>query len=280
MQISEYFVRSFDNLDYYFVSWAPEEEPVAVIALVHGLGDHCRRYDRWIEGFVNNRIAAVSFDYRGHGRSEGKKGVINRFDDLLSDTKLLVERTKELYPGMPLVLYGHSMGGTISIRYCLQNDELPDLAIITSPWIKLKSPPSAAFMLLIRLAGKLIPDSTFSTGLHSDDFSDNNDFAEDREKDELLHNRISPRLFLEVSKQNEKILKNIETLKVKLLLMHGKGDPVTDIEGSREIFAKSKANIDYKEWDGAKHHLHNFAGSSEVMEYILKWIKKKLKTEN
>jgi alpha-beta hydrolase superfamily lysophospholipase len=276
MQIREYRWKSFDNLDYYFVSWEPEEKPLTVIALVHGLGDHCRRYDRWIEGFAKNRIATVSFDFRGHGRSEGKKGVINEFEDLLADTKLLIEKTKELFPGIPLILYGHSMGGIISMRYCLQNEELPDFAIITSPWVKLKYPPSALFRLLIRLAGKLIPNSTFSTGLHSDDFSENNEFAGERERDELLHNRISPRLFLEISKQYEKLFNNIETLKVPMLLMHGKEDPVTDIEGSREVFTKSKVNIDYKEWDGAKHHLHNFTGSSEVMDFIIKWIMRKI----
>jgi alpha-beta hydrolase superfamily lysophospholipase len=276
MILKEYTWKSFDGLDYYFASWEPKENPIAVIALVHGLGDHCRRYDHWITQFAQNKIATVSFDYRGHGRSEGKRGVINEFDELTSDTKLLIEKTKELFPGIPVILYGHSMGGTISMKYCLQSKDLPDIAIITSPWIKLKNPPSAVLKFLIRLANRFIPRLTVATGLRSDEFYGNDEFTDKKERDELLHNRISPRLFLEVCKQSEQIIRNIKTLNIPILLMHGKDDPITDISGSREILEASKANIDYKEWNDAGHHLHNYPGSNDVMNFIVKWIEGKL----
>jgi alpha-beta hydrolase superfamily lysophospholipase len=272
MRPKEYIWKSFDDLDYYFVSWEPEVKPVAVLALLHGLGDHCRRYDNWITQFSMNKIATVSFDYRGHGRSDGKRGVINDFDELTDDTKLLLGKAKELFPGIPVILYGHSMGGTISMSYCLQYEELPDLAIITSPWLKLKHPPSVILRLLIRVASRLFPKITFSTGLHSDDFSENSEFVMEKERDELLHNRISPRLFMEINKQYLQILKKIKTLNIPMLLMHGKDDPVTDVSGSWEVFNTSVENVSYKEWSDAKHHLHNFPGSNEVMDFIIKWI--------
>jgi len=51
------------------------------------------------------------FDLRGHGRSEGKRGVCTGYDLLHSDLEALLNKTREFYPDVPHILYGHSLGG-------------------------------------------------------------------------------------------------------------------------------------------------------------------------
>ena len=65
----------------YFQQWMPPAAPKAAIVLVHGLGEHCHRYQTLAAHLNNNAIALSSMDLPGHGQSKGKRGHINSFED-------------------------------------------------------------------------------------------------------------------------------------------------------------------------------------------------------
>jgi len=96
MPVTEYQWKSFDRLDLYALQWPSNEHPETVVAFAPGHGDHLRRYDEWFPKLAKRNIAVFAIDYRGHGRSQGRRGVIRRFDDLLKD----VTATRKLYDGM------------------------------------------------------------------------------------------------------------------------------------------------------------------------------------
>ena len=83
MELKEYHWKSFDGLDLYAVQWNVVGKPDALIAFVHGHGDHCRRYDDWFSKMGAANISVISFDYRGNGRSQGRRGIIRNFSNLL-----------------------------------------------------------------------------------------------------------------------------------------------------------------------------------------------------
>lgn len=103
----------------FFSSWIPSESPRLVIALIHGLGEHSGRYEQWADFFCGEHIAFVAFDLRGHGLSEGKRGNINSLKTILSDVDLFLDKAGTLFPGKPLLLYGHSLGGNLALNYYL-----------------------------------------------------------------------------------------------------------------------------------------------------------------
>ena len=74
-----------DQLKIYGQVWQPlpGNEVKAVIALVHGMGEHSGRYRRFAEFLTQKGIAIISFDQRGHGKSQGKKGHITHYNQLL-----------------------------------------------------------------------------------------------------------------------------------------------------------------------------------------------------
>lgn len=74
MKHNEYTWKSFDGLNYFAQSWEPDLKSKVIINLMHGLGDHSGRYKYWAELFVKEGYGMLSFDYRGHGKSEGKRG--------------------------------------------------------------------------------------------------------------------------------------------------------------------------------------------------------------
>ena len=104
-----------DKVKIYAKEWKVEF-PKAVIALVHGLGEHCNRYQHLAEYFAKHNIATVGYDRRGHGQSEGKRGHSPNYETLLQEVDQLLEVTKNRYPITPVFIYGHSMGGNILLN--------------------------------------------------------------------------------------------------------------------------------------------------------------------
>ncbi|MCX6236071.1 MAG: alpha/beta fold hydrolase [Bacteroidia bacterium] len=274
MSLTEYQWKSFDGLDLYALQWSSSEQPEVVVAFVHGHGDHCRRYDEWFSMLTSKNIAVLAFDYRGHGQSQGKRGVIRRFNDLLQDVTLLHEKAKALFPGIPVVLYGHSMGATLVLSYILRSQMLPELAIATSPWLQLNKSPGKFVSVLIKTGNIVAPFFTFKTGLHSSDFSTLDVFPEKREKDEFVHNRISFRFFSEVQKEVQWIQNHFTEIEIPLLLMQGGNDLIMDATATRKLYDRSQGLVNYREWKYAGHQLHNSERSSEVINFIIDWIKK------
>jgi alpha-beta hydrolase superfamily lysophospholipase len=273
MAAIEYKWKSFDGLDLYALQWTVNEQSEAVVAFVHGHGDHCRRYDEWFSMLTTRNISVITFDYRGHGRSAGKRGIIRHFDDLLKDVALLHEKAKELLPGIPVILYGHSLGATIVLSYLLKSPSLPDLAIATSPWLQLNKPPGKFVLSLIKAGNRITPFFTFKTGLHSSDFSTLDGFSEKREKDELVHNRISLRFFSEVEKEVQWIESHFSEIETPLLLMQGIDDRIMNVAATRKLVDRFPGQINYKEWGHSGHQLHNSERSGEVIDFIIDWIK-------
>jgi len=273
MSVIEYQWKSFDGLDLYALQWPSVGRPEAVVAFVHGHGDHSRRYDDWFSKLTNRNIAVLAFDYRGHGRSQGRRGVIKRFDKLLKDVALLHEKAKTIFPGIPIVLYGHSLGATIILSYLLKSETLPELAIASSPWLQLNKHPGNLFSAIIKTGNFVAPFLTFKTGLRSSDFSSITEARENREKDEFVHNRISARFFSEVEKEAHWIMNHFTEIETPLLLMQGRDDLIMDAAATRELYDGSPGQINYREWKYAGHQLHNSERSGEVMDFMIDWIK-------
>lgn len=276
MKFSEYKWESFDGLDYYAVCWATDSYPKAVMALVHGHGEHCRRYDHWLSRFPEKGLAAIAFDYRGHGRSEGKRGGLRHYNDFLQDVELLLQKSRELYPGIPIILFGHSMGGNMVLSYCLRRVAIPQLAIITSPWLVLQKKPGTVFNAAACLANRLTPHLTFKTGLRSHDFSEGETDEKSRNKDELLHNRISVRLFCEVKREGEWLLENAYRLNIPVLLMQGLDDPIMDGNAGLKLFDNASDKITYRGWHGARHQLYDCENQEEILNFIFHWIEQNI----
>ena len=93
----------------------PCDNPKHVVCLIHGIGEHAGRFSRMADYFHRAGIAVVSMDLRGHGRSQGVRGACAPRAEVLRDIDALIEYAREFYPNVPIVLYGHSMGGNITL---------------------------------------------------------------------------------------------------------------------------------------------------------------------
>ncbi len=253
-------------------SWFCSEKPRAVIVLIHGFGEHCSRYTPYIKLFKAENIAFISMDQIGHGRSEGKRGVIQSFQQLLDDIDLLIEKTESIFPDIPKFLYGHSMGGNIALNYLLQRNYPFKGAIISSPWLKLSHDLSGFTKILVRLFSIIIPNVTTKSRLNTDYISSKQQEVHAYNIDELNHRRISFRLLYNVTRQGLWAMNNIHLLKVPTLLLHGNKDQITSHWASREMALKHPELIQYREFENMYHEVHNDRQREFIAKQCIEWV--------
>jgi alpha-beta hydrolase superfamily lysophospholipase len=255
---------------------SPGEHARAVIIFVHGLGEHIQRYSYWIELFNKEGISFAGVDLPGHGRSDGMRGYIKNYALLVNMLDILIDTSRKTFPGVPLFIYGHSLGGGIALDYLLRNNPRVKGAIITSPWLRLSFQPAGIKILMASLMKYIFPCLLQPSGLNVSHLSHDVDVVEKYEADPLVHNKISVSLFYSAMNAANYSLTNAAELKVPTLLMHGSEDLITSPEGSRE-FAEKSEKAELKIWDGGFHELHNELFKDEVFKYIINWINTKIK---
>jgi alpha-beta hydrolase superfamily lysophospholipase len=179
---------------------------------------------------------------------------------------------QKTFTGIPVFLYGHSLGGGIVLEYIVSQS--PDIkgAVVTSPWIRLSFEPDKTKMFLARIMKSILPSLVQPSGLVVDDISHDRAVVEKYKSDPLVHGKISVGLFHSATTAGKYVLENSGAIKVPLLLMHGSDDKLTSPEASRQLASGNKL-IDLKIWEGGYHELHNEVFSDEVYKHIISWIK-------
>ena len=122
--------KGYGDADLYYQCWLPDTEPLAVLVIAHGLAEHGGRYANVVDHLVPRGYALYAPDYRGHGKSEGWRCYVERFEHYLYDLETFLGIIRGAQPDRRLFLVGHSMGGTIAVAYALHHqDELDGLII-------------------------------------------------------------------------------------------------------------------------------------------------------
>lgn len=269
----------------------PCENPDHVVCLVHGIGEHAGRFARVAGYFEKEKIAVVSMDLRGHGRSRGKRGACAPRREVLRDLDALVEYAQEFYPGVPIVMYGHSMGGNITLDYRARggHNDVPAGYIISAPWIRLVRPVSGGLLTAVKLLSKIAPDFQIKSEFPEEQLG-NVEYVRPYKDDPLVHPYATALCAYEGFSIGTALEKgtnedNGRAVKTPCLLMHGTEDLICDIQGSR-AFAKFQdpQSFTMVEWPGYYHEIHNGGPHGETGEAVIQraitFIKSLPKEEN
>lgn len=252
-----------------------QEQPKAVIVLVHGLGEHMGRYHEPGSFLGSRGIAVYGCDLRGHGRTKGKRGHAE-YPQLLSDLANVLRFVRNYHADCPIILYGHSMGGNIAASYVLEQpavqEELHGL-ILSAPWFALKMKTPVWALAMGQVMYRLHPSFTQDNGLDPAWLSKDERVGEEYLRDPLVHGRISAGLFLAIHKRGKKAIKQAAKLHLPTLVMHGDDDAVTSDSASRKL-AEKAPNASFKSWPGLRHEPHNELEKEEVMEFVYNWIRR------
>lgn len=267
----EQFYEQAGEVEQFFHIWLPEQPPHAVVALVHGLGDHSGCFARLAEDFAEAGIAVCACDLYGNGRSGGVRGDAPSYALLLDEAEALVERARRRFPGLPVVLYGHSMGGNLVLNLALRRRPQVACVVASAPWLAMVRCPRLRALAAGAVA-LAAPRHRFDSGLNPDGLSHDPAFAQRYTTDPLVHGFVSARLFVQVSRAGRWALRHARQLALPTLLVHGGADPITSCAASRLFAKRSDGAAAFREMPGDYHTLHNERDAQELFSLVRGWV--------
>lgn len=275
MSITEFNWRNNTGNQVYAKKWTVTS-PKAILCLVHGAGEHCNRYDHFAEFYNKKEISVFSFDLPGHGQTEGKQGHTDGLDAYMDEVAQLLTEAIEENQDLPVFLYGHSMGGNISLNYLIKRNPQLKGVIISGPWIRLPNPPPGLLLFIGKILNIIAPKTALATGLDSSQISRDPLEVEKYNSDPLVHGLASARMAIEMTKAAKFLDSFSGELSVPLLVMHGSQDGLTSAKASEEFTKRVQGDVTLKIWEGLYHEIHNEKEQKEVFRFTLNWILSKI----
>jgi len=258
----------------------PITDPKAAVLIVHGMGEYGSRYERFvIPRLLEHGLSVITYDQFGHGPKSGKQGHHPGYEYLLESIDKCLDKSKQTFGDLPVVLYGHSMGGNVSLNYILDRPEKLTGAVISSPFLRLSFEPPAWKLTLGRILGKVLPSVTLANEIDPGAISQITEEVEAYLNDPLIHDRISPAYSIAFMEKGEQVINRAREISIPVILLHGTEDQLTDHKASEELARKAPDHVEYFEVEGGYHELHHDTKRQEVMNHMLSWIDNLIKNE-
>lgn len=262
-----------DGTQFHAQKWIPTTPTKAVIALVHGLGEHSGRYQYVANYLTQQGYLVMAFDLRGHGKSSGQRAYSPSYDVLLDDIAQFLQICNDQYPQFSQFLYGHSFGGNLVINYILRRQPQLQGVIVTSPSLVTAFKPPVWKLWLGKLMYHLFPRLTLSSGINRKHSSKEPAVSdEDLEVRALMHNKITARLGIDVINSGMWALQHASDFHLPLLLMHGSEDRITSVDATHEFAEQVGDLCSLKIWDDLYHEIHHESDRDKVLEYLTAWL--------
>lgn len=270
--------HGFGGLQLYYQCWRPDGEPRAVLAIVHGFGEHSGRYMNVVNHLVPRGYAIYSFDHRGHGRSPGQRGHINSWEEFRQDVRAFLQMVSAQEPGRPLFLMGHSMGGLIVLEYALHYPEGLNGVIASGP-VLAQVGISPVLMMVARLLSRIWPRFATNSGLDATAISRDPEVVAAYRADPLVHSTATARLGTEMGRATLWTHEHASEWRLPLLILHGGADRLVPPEGSRRFYENVPvADKERYEYEGGYHEPHNDVNRAQVLADLERWLERHLGT--
>jgi alpha-beta hydrolase superfamily lysophospholipase len=259
-------------------SWWRRRAPRGLVLISHGYGEHGGGYWRVAESLgARLELDVVAIDYRGHGRSGGRRGVVLRYDELTEDLTCVIQWAAHRAPDLKRFLLGHSNGGQVALRAALLRAGAIDGLVVSNPALRVVVPVPATKLVIARLLGTLAPRLTLKGEIPSNQLTRDPEIQEEHRTDRLRHSRMSPRLYFGMLEGGRVLMARASGIRTPILMMLGAQDPVIDPTVSREFFdrlgSEDKTLLIYPKM---LHEPFNEVGRHQVVDDLVRWLEPRL----
>jgi alpha-beta hydrolase superfamily lysophospholipase len=267
-------VESADGTKLAYRAW-PRRGAGITFAVVHGLGEHSGRYNRFADGMAKHGMGTYALDLRGHGKSPGQRGHVDSWSQWTDDVSAFVKHV-ESTAGGEVVPVGHSFGGATLLSTVLAR-KLPKTRrfVVSSAALKLKLAVAGWKLTLGPIASKIVPRLALANEVDPSTVSRIPEVVEAYRKDPLVHNKISTRLGAEWQDATRTILSDAGQIKIPFLILAGAADALIDPAGSQELHDKARSMSELRILEGRYHEPFNDLGSEEAFQVIADWLSKR-----
>lgn len=245
--------------------WVPEGAPRAFVVLVHGIAEHCGRYERTGTLLAEAGLHVHSFDLIGFGGSGGPRGDIEEWARYHDQIQRHMEWVRA--QGAPVVLMGHSMGGNLALGYALSGRPAPDLLVLSAPALA----GGAGWQRAVAAVGaRIAPTVTLANALRGDQLSRDPAVGEAYFSDPLAFQKSSVRLGAALFEAMDELNERLSDLSVPTLVLHGGADPIVPAQ-STAILAELP-NVERRLYPALRHEILNEPEGPEIVAEIVAWI--------
>ena len=285
--------------------WRPDDDCRCVIQLVHGLGEHANRYDRFAKAATEHGFAVCAHDQRGHGpdaEQQGYFGPKRGWQKLIEDIERVNQFVHEEFESLPVVLLGHSMGSYVAQNYAMYHGpNIDGLILSASTWPSRLQ--ATALLLIAQIESFRLAPHKYSGLLHFLGFSSfNRPFRPARTEldwlsrdeqevdayiaDPLCGGPYTCGLWAELARGLLRISTDHEVLRISsdlpILITGGEKDPVGGEKGMGKLalhYAQtSHQRLKVKIYRDGRHEMLNEINRDEVMSDWFDWIESTIRT--
>jgi alpha-beta hydrolase superfamily lysophospholipase len=283
--------RTFDTRPLYAQHWLPQAALKANLVVVHGLGEHSGRYEDVAAWFVPLGYAVHAFDHRGHGKSWGARGHVNRWGEFREDVRVFLSKVQDRAPEVPTFLLGHSMGGLIVLNYVLyyaagglyahdaseHHPLLNGLAGVVSsaPALALGEDVSPVLVFITKFLSFVFPKLQLPNGLDVAGLSHDIEVVRAYREDPLVHGVITARFGAALSQTMTWTMAHAAVWPedLPLLIVHGGADPICPPEASERFIVNARAVDKTRHvYPGYFHEVFNEVGREQVLQDVAAWL--------
>ncbi|QNG36777.1 lysophospholipase [Geodermatophilaceae bacterium NBWT11] len=257
----------------FWQSWTPEAEVTGVVVLVHGLHEHGGRYAHVAERLARAGYATSAPDHPGHGRSPGSRGNIGSMAATVAGVDEVVRRAVEAHPGVPLFVYGHSMGGLVAAQYLTGRPSVAVRgAVLSAPALDL-STASGVQRAVAPVLSRLLPDLGVLT-LDATAVSRDPAVVAAYQADPLNRmGKVRARTGAEMVAATAAMPDRLRSLTIPLLVLHGSADRLVPPAASELVVDRAgSTDVTHTVYDGLFHEPHNEPEQDRVLDDVVAWL--------
>jgi alpha-beta hydrolase superfamily lysophospholipase len=249
----------------------PAEEPIATVLIVHGTGEHSGRYEHVGEFFAGHRLNTFSYDHRSHGGSGGARGEVV-WSEIIADLSDEIARSRNMT--LPVVLWGHSLGGLIALDYVLNAPgPQPDLLVVSAP--ALAESLASWQKTVIKAVARVAPRIKVPVPVPVAELSTDPEVGKAYLADPMIQRKGSLGGFAEYFVAQARANATLDRISIPTLVVHGGSDvivPTACTEGLGEL-----PSVDRIVYEGMRHEVFNEPAGDKVLADLVGWVKDRLR---
>lgn len=273
MKHQEGYLKGVRDTDIFYQYWLPEGEPKATLLVVHGVREHSGRYMNVVNHLVPSGYGVYGIDHIGHGKSDGERVYVERFQDYTTTLKKCFDMIREWQPERPIFLIGHSMGGLISAAFLLEHQDELSGAVLSAPSIKVSDNTSQAIIFVGKLLSIIMPKAGLIK-FDAEGVSRDPAVVDAYINDPLAYTeKITARLGAEILKTMQRVTEQATEISLPIMIVQGSGDKVIDPRGAQllyDLVASEDKTI--KIYEGLYHEVFNEPEHEQVLNDVKTWL--------
>lgn len=254
----------------------PVESPQCLVIIYHGLHAYCNNYALMAKYFADIGCEVVAFDWRGHGKSEGSKGLLSTFDSLLDDCLKFYREMSDYFPGLPIYIVGGSLGACMCIHIQHQIKSIKGM-VLFSPAIKPNIKCHLFAGALAKTVSSLFPKMYLVKG-NPKQYCPTIEVANYIEENPYIYTgKVRAGTIGTATRAMEKVVDLVDSISIPFVAIQGSDDKVVDPEMAR-IMCERAVVEDKTFWmyENLSHALIFEKEIYEILQRVQKWLDERI----